>query len=121
MILSLLNCELFLSKDKNNKDIYTNLSWEIERDWISFFCKKKKKIKFFNATKEGLKINNVIDMSLSEIEKKYLKKQFDFKSYIHFLSQKNKIINAQKKDFQLMRHSLKESFQRCKTYLEDNY
>lgn len=111
--------ENYLSINKHNKEVFTNLNWEIERDWISSFAKDNKKIKFVNATKDGLKIEGIEDNSLLEIEKKYLRDAFDYKSYIHLLSQENLIVEAQKKDFDLMKLSLKQSFQRCSEYLDD--
>lgn len=113
------NIETYLTKDKHNNEIYTNLNWEIEKDWIKTFAKDNKKIKFLNATKDGMKINNIEDISILEIEKNYLKTSFDFKSYIHFLSQENMISNAKEKDFDSMKISLKNSFKRCSEYLQD--
>ncbi|EKE20452.1 MAG: hypothetical protein ACD_7C00577G0001 [uncultured bacterium] len=115
----LKNSKMYLVKDKNNKDIYTGLSWEIERDWISNFAENHKKITFLNATKEGLKINHVEDMSLLEIEQKFLKKQFDYKSYLFYLSQKNKIFPDQKNDFSFTKQALRKSFERTRNYLQD--
>jgi len=114
-----INCENYLLEDKNNKKIFTNLNWEIERDWISFFAKTNKNIKFINATKNGLKIDGIVDMSLSEIQNKYLKDQFDYKSYVHFLIQQNMLYKAKNKDFNLIKLALKESFEKCRTYLQD--
>jgi hypothetical protein len=110
--------ENYLFKDKNNKEVYTNLFWEIEKEWIASFASENKNIKFFNSTKDGLKIDGINDLALCEVEKTYLKDQFDYKSYIHFLIQNNMIKNAQKKDFSLMKSSLIKSFERCEKYFQ---
>jgi hypothetical protein len=110
---------IFVSKDKNDKSVYTNLNWEIEKKWISSFAKDNKNIKFINATKNGLKIDNVIDMPLDEIEEEYFIDQFDYKSYIHFLSKQNRLNKIKKEDIQVLKLHLKKSFKKCKNYLQD--
>jgi len=108
-----------LSKDKNNKDIFTNLKWEIESKWIATFATYNKNIEFINATKSGLKIDNVTDMSLEEVEKKYLQNQFDFKAYMHTLCQTSELEKAKKLDFNELKIKLKNSFLKCRDYLKE--
>jgi len=108
-----------LSKDKNNKDVFTNLKWEIESDWISTFAKRNKNIEFINATISGLEIDNVINMSLEQIEKKYLQNQFDFKAYLHTLCQNSELANAKKQDFNFLKTKLKNSFLKCREFLQE--
>jgi len=105
--------------DKNNKKVFTNLKWEIEKDWISSFAKNNKKIKFINAAKMGLKIDSIEDMPFDDIEKKYLKKQFDYKGYLHNLIEQHRLQYAQKKDFKALKLKLKKSFKKCQKYLKD--
>ncbi|NGX28803.1 MAG: hypothetical protein K940chlam1_00990 [Candidatus Anoxychlamydiales bacterium] len=105
--------------DKMSNKVFTNLKWEIEKDWISTFAKMSKKIKFINAAKTGLKIDNVKDLSYEKIEKKYLKNHFDYKAYLHSLIEQNKLKNAQKIDFIALKLKLKKSFQKCQNYLQD--
>ncbi|NGX43958.1 MAG: hypothetical protein K1060chlam3_00116 [Candidatus Anoxychlamydiales bacterium] len=111
--------EPLILKDKNNQDIYSNLKWKIERDWISIFAKNSKGIKFFNSTRSGLKIDNFEDTTLEAIEKKYLDEDFDFKGYIHTLSQNYMLTQAKKVDFKALKLKLKNSFLRSQSYLED--
>ncbi len=106
-------------KDKNNQDIFSNLKWKIERDWLSVFAKNSKSIKFFNATRSGLKIDNFEDITLETIEKKYLNEDFDYKGYIHTLSQNYMLTQAKEVDFKALKLKLKNSFLRCQSYLED--
>ncbi|HEU64784.1 MAG TPA: DUF115 domain-containing protein [Chlamydiae bacterium] len=111
--------EPIILKDKNNQDIYSNLKWKIERDWLSIFAKKSKNIEFFNVTKSGLKIDNFEDATLDIIEKKYFFNDFDFKGYIHTLSQNYMLTQTKQVDFKALRVKLKNSFLRCQSYLKD--
>ncbi len=111
--------KLVILKDKNDREVYSNLRWQVERQWFSSFAKRSKNIKFFNVTKLGLKIDNFEDTTLDIIEKKYLNEDFDFNGYIHTLSQNYILSHLEKVDFKALKLKLKKSFLKCQSYLKD--
>jgi antitoxin component YwqK of YwqJK toxin-antitoxin module len=72
-----------VGRDNKGKMIKTKLDWQIEANIIGDFQNDNPGTHIINATAEGLEIPLVDQMDFNEAIKKYLKKDSDFRSWIH--------------------------------------
>ncbi len=106
------------AKDKNNLPVFTNLKWQIEEELISSYVTNYADDKFLNATQGGMKIRNIKDISIKNIEKQYLKKQFDIKGLLHSLIQKN-MLKVEEGEVQDFEKELISSLKKSKFHIEN--
>ncbi|NGX56434.1 MAG: hypothetical protein K1060chlam5_00675 [Candidatus Anoxychlamydiales bacterium] len=106
-----------LDISKNNERIYTNYKWQIEKECFSNIAKNHKDINFLNATKDGLKIDDFLDISYDNLEEKYLNASLDVSSYVHLLIENSKleISNDQIED---IKKEIKDSFEKTISFLK---
>ncbi|MBN2479862.1 MAG: motility associated factor glycosyltransferase family protein [Parachlamydiales bacterium] len=112
------NNKLIPAKSKDNKNIFTNHIFQIEKKCISDISKKLKNQKIYNATQSGLQIDNILDVSYEEILKKSKNfKEFDLKGYLHSLIQ-DSMLKIKDEDIEKLKKDIFESFKKSKEFLK---
>jgi hypothetical protein len=106
-----------LDISKNNKKIYTNHKWQLEKICFSNFAKNNKDINFINCSKDGLNIDNFLNISLDEVESKYLTSSLDVSSYLQLLIENSKL-KISKKEIENIKCDIKDSFEKSISFLK---
>ncbi len=107
-------------KNINDELVYTQKDWILAKKWIEEFALANKDIKFINATEGGLKLENIINLKLSDVLSN-LKNSFDLFGYVHSVYEQQKKIKLDKQKIIQVFEIIKKSFERsdllCNEYL----
>lgn len=109
----------YFKKSNSNKKVYTLWKWVEEAKWISRLAQKNSNTVWLNATQAGLKIPHLTPLSLEEIEKNYLSKEYDFPSLLHQSIQLADSINIDDEKKGTLFQETEESLLRCQNLLFD--
>lgn len=110
---SAFDLKAILRKDIFGKPIYTLWKWIVESEWMGDFAKEHPKIHLINATEGGLGFPGIENLTLSEVQKKYLKKNFDLEFRIKDEIEKSKLVKVTKSKVNKVKLKLKESLKRA--------
>lgn len=71
-----------LKKDIYGEPIYTLWKWIAESNWIGDYAKEHRMVQIVNCTEGGLGMPGVRNMTLKEAKEKFMRRQFDLKSWV---------------------------------------
>lgn len=112
--------ELLLKKDIYGVPVETLWKWVGESTWYSHFAREHPRLFIVNATEGGIGFAGIENMTLAEVAKKYLTKQYDLGTRVHGETQNSRMPKevTESKIKELMR-SLQTSLNRCKKKYEE--
>ena len=69
----------FVTRDIYGKEVKTHWNWVRESEWLAEFHEKNPSVTMLNATEGGLGVKGIEDLSLEEVERRFLKDKRAFK------------------------------------------
>lgn len=111
--------KLIRKKNKEGNLVYTLVKWVMEASCIGDYAKANKQTKFFNASLEGLPIQEVPELSLQEFINLYCQDQHDLRGRLHVEGEVTKFYDFSKGDVRGAFLKLAKSLRRCLPILED--
>ena len=113
-----LNKETIVVKGEYGKDVFTVWNWVNEAAFLSELQKKRPECTFINATEGGLGVKGVKHLTLNEVMKEYLNREYDFAATIQTLQQRAKIQHVTREKIDELAGELRDSLQECVKILE---
>jgi hypothetical protein len=107
-----------LKEDIYGQPVYTLWKWIIESEWVSLFGKEHPKLTLINATEGGLGFKEIPNMSLEEVEKKYLLKNHPLPSKIKRQLEVHDLSQVTREKISCLLHLFQESLNRCIALLD---
>lgn len=108
-------------KNINNEDVYSQKDWILAKKWIEEFALNNKNTKFINTTEDGLKIENIDNLKLSEIIPN-LKNNLDLFGFVHTVFEEEEKIKLDRTQILQILNKIQESFKKadilCDEYLD---
>jgi hypothetical protein len=102
----------FLKEDIDGNKVYTLWKWIAESEWIGKYAAEHPKLRIINATEGGIGFPGVPNLSLKEVEEKYLKKSYDLRSRVHGEIQNATVKTIEVKKVIRLMHQFAKSLQR---------
>lgn len=100
-------------RDIFGNEVYTLRKWIAESDWISSYAKVYPQKTFINATEGGLGFKGVKNLSLGEVQGRYLKKQKDLSSRVTLEIMQASLPEITRKKILFAMEGLSKSLHRC--------
>lgn len=108
--------ERIIKKDIYGKPIETLWKWIAESEWITKFAKEHPELTLINATEGGIGCEDIPNMTLKEVQEKYLKKEWNISKDIEEKIKPLSLATIKKdKIIQLMKQ-LQKSLKKCIEY-----
>jgi hypothetical protein len=105
--------ELIKTKDQENRTVYTQKDWLMEKSWIEDFASSNN-IEIINATQGGIGFSNIKNMSLEEVLSNKLQRTYDLEGYIHSVICQSEKREIKKENIDEIVDELNVSFKRIK-------
>lgn len=115
LITSTDNVDLsaLVKPDIYGKPVYTLWKWIAEADWIGDYAINNPDTTVINATEGGIGFPGIVNMNLKEVEKNYLKKNYDLKGHVHSAILSASLSRVKLDNLKNLTKELKESLERC--------
>lgn len=105
--------------DRFGNPVQSRMDFLLGRSWIEAFATKHPETCFLNATGRGLSMKGVENISLEEIERKFLTKHFDTKALCHQVLQKNDSITLQNEKVNHAILQVRGSLKKCLDFCDE--
>ncbi len=103
--------------DIYGRPIITLWKWTAESEWISKYAKEHPSIAFVNATEGGLGFEGIKNLSLEEVMRRCLSRDFDLSGRVHGETQNGRFPQVTRERVEELMGELASSLQRCIEHL----
>lgn len=110
---SSINDNAFLRPGIDGQPVYTLWKWVAEAQYTAHWAKGHPSTQFINATEGGLGFEGIPNMTLEEVKKHFLNKQFDGKGLVHASLQRSGFPAMAEEDVQRELASIANSLKSC--------
>ena len=111
--------KLVRKKNAEGDLVYTLVKWVMEASCIGKYAKTHKKTQFYNASKEGLAISSIPNLSLQEFIKLYCQAQHDLRGKLNTEGEMARFSEFTTQDVKEAFFKLAKSLRECLPILED--